>query len=158
MRIKQMILGIILIIAGVIIDQATKIMSFKIFEIGKEYKSIPGFKILLVKNPGAAWGVFANKLWFLIIVTMIAFGFFAYLMKDFDLVNNPIYSASLILMISGTIGNFIDRVTLGHVRDFVTFSFINFPSFNFADMCLTVGVIFLSIDILFGKTGAKWTS
>jgi len=157
MKVKQIILGITLIIFGVVIDQVTKVLSFKIFEFGKEYKSLPGFKIVLVKNPGAAWGVLANKMWFLILVTLAAFGFFIYLMKDFDLQENPIFSASLILLFCGTIGNFIDRITLGYVRDFVTFSFINFPSFNFADMCLTIGVIFLSIDILFGKTGVKWT-
>jgi|SRR5690554_121030 signal peptidase II len=158
MRFKKMIIGLVLIVVGVVIDQVTKVIAFKVFEPRTEYKSIPGFKIILVENPGAAWGVFANKMWLLILVTLVAFGFFAYLMKDFDLKNNSIYSASLILMISGTIGNFIDRIFLGHVRDFVTFSFLNnFPSFNFADMCLTIGVIFLSIDILFGETGVRWT-
>lgn len=157
MRSKQMIIGVILIIVGIIIDQITKLISFKYLEPGKNYKSFPGFEFRLIKNEGAAWGIFSNKMWLLIIITFIAFGFFVYLMKDFDLKENPIYSASLILIISGTFGNFIDRIFLGYVRDFVSFSFINFPYFNFADMCLTVGVIFLSIDILFGQTGVNWT-
>lgn len=158
MRLKQMIIGIILIVVGVIIDQITKILSFKHFDMSKDYKSlVPGFKFRLVENEGAAWGIFSNKMWLLIVITFIAFGFFIYLMRDFDLVDNPIYSASLILIISGTIGNFIDRLFLGYVRDFVTFSFFSFPSFNFADMCLTIGVLFLSIDILFGETGIRWT-
>ncbi|MGB4537335.1 MAG: signal peptidase II, partial [Bacilli bacterium] len=59
---------------------------------------------------------------------------------------------------TGTLGNFIDRVLFdGMVRDFVTFDFISFPSFNFADMALTIGVILLAIDTLFGQTGALWT-
>lgn len=158
MRYKRMIIGIILIVVGIVIDQLTKILSFKYLELNKTYKAVPGFKFYLLENDGAAWGIFSGKMWLLIIITLLAFGFFVYLMKDFDLVENPIYSASLILIISGTFGNFIDRIFLGYVRDFLTFSFFNFPSFNFADMCLTIGVFFLTLDILFGETGVKWTN
>jgi signal peptidase II len=77
-------------------------------------------------------------------------------MKDFDLKENTLYSVCLILIVSGTIGNFIDRIFLGYVRDFLTFDFISFPSFNFADMCMTIGVILLMFEILFGATGKKW--
>ncbi|HQC74632.1 MAG TPA: signal peptidase II, partial [Bacilli bacterium] len=99
-----------------------------------------------------------GKLWFFIIITIVALGFLAYLAKDFDLKENAIFSASYILIVIGTIGNFIDRLfNNGLVRDFLTFDFMNFPSFNFADMCLTVGVFFLTLDILFGNTGVKWT-
>lgn len=157
MKTKEMVIGIILIVAGILIDQLTKILSFKYFDMSKDYKSLPGFKIRLVENEGAAWGIFANKMWFLILITIIAFGLFIFLAKDYDLKENPIYSASLILIVSGTFGNFIDRLFLGYVRDFLTFTFIDFPSFNFADMCLTIGVIFLSYDILFGVTSIKWT-
>lgn len=153
-----MIIAIILIIVGIIIDQLTKFLAFKYLTEGIAYKGIPGFDLTLHKNTGAAWGMFANKMWFLIIITFVAFGFFIYLMKDFDLKENSIYSASLILIIAGTFGNFIDRIFLGYVRDFIQFSFwTSFPVFNFADMCLTVGVIFLAIDILFGETGIRWS-
>jgi signal peptidase II len=90
-------------------------------------------------------------------ITIIAVLFISYLAKDYDFFKRPIYSASLILVLNGTIGNFIDRMMFQKVRDFVTFDFIDFPSFNFADMCLTVGVIALSIDIIFGETGKLWT-
>lgn len=164
MRGKKMIIGIILITVGIIIDQVTKVIAFRNFDELKDYKCLPGiFKIRLVENEGAAWGFLSDHRWFLIIVTLIAIGFFIYLAKDFDLVENPIYSASFILIVTGTFGNFIDRIfngdqiLYGKVRDFLTFDFMNFPSFNFADMCLTVGVIFLSYDILFGATGVRWT-
>ncbi len=158
MRYKKMIIGIILIVVGVAIDQLTKYLAFRLLEPSVEYAGHIGFKFQLVKNYGAAWGILANKKWLLIIITFVAFGFFTYLMKDFDLKNNPIFSASMILIVSGTFGNFIDRVFLDYVRDFVTFSFFSFPSFNFADMCLTVGVIFLSFDILFGEMSRRWLS
>lgn len=157
MKVKKMLIGLLLITIGIIIDQVTKYASFKYLEFGPEYKCIPGlFKFSLVRNTGAAWGIFSNQIWVLIIITIIALGFMSYLAKDFDLKENPIFSASFILIVIGTIGNFIDRVYLGYVRDFVTFDFFSFPSFNFADMCLSIGVFFLTIDILFGETGVKW--
>ena len=53
----------------------------------------------------------------------------------------------LALMMAGTIGNFIDRLTQGYVVDMFQLDFINFPIFNFADSCLTVGVIFIAIGV-----------
>lgn len=157
MKVKNMIIGIILIVVGVVIDQVTKTLAFNNFQEYQDYKAIPGFKIRLVENTGGAWGILSGHLWFLILITVIALGIFVYFAKDFDLKNNPIYSASYILIVVGTLGNFIDRLFIHYVRDFVTFNFFSFPSFNFADMCLTIGVIFLSIDILFGETGIRWT-
>lgn len=158
MKTKDIIIGLILVVVGIFIDQITKFISFRNFQMNKDYKCLPGlFRFSLVKNDGSAWGMFSGKLWFLILITLVALGFFIWLAKDFDLKKNPIFSASFILILTGTLGNFLDRVILGYVRDFVTFDFISFPSFNFADMCLTVGVIFLCIDIIFGETGKRWS-
>ena len=55
---------------------------------------------------------------------------------------------SLSLMMAGALGNFIDRVRLGYVVDMFHLDFINFPIFNVADMCLSVGVGLLFICIL----------
>ncbi len=157
MKGKSMIIGIILIVVLIILDQVTKIVAFKYFSPLQTYKCIPGlFRISLVENTGGAWGILNGKLWFFIVITTIALGVFAYLMKDFDLQANTMYSVCMILIISGTIGNFIDRILLRYVRDFLTFDFMSFPSFNFADMCMTIGVILLMFEILFGATGKKW--
>jgi len=154
----NMIIGIAIILFGIAIDQITKIITFKYLSFDENYRVIPGlFRFELVKNRGAMFGILPNELWLFIIVTVIALGFLAYLAKDFNLKENPIFSASFALIVIGAIGNFIDRITIGYVRDFVTFDFFDFAVFNFADMCLTVGVIFLSIDILFGETGARWS-
>ena len=56
---------------------------------------------------------------------------------------------SMILLAAGGIGNFIDRLVLGYVRDFLYFKLINFPVFNVADSYVTVGIIMLIILILF---------
>ncbi|MDD3171679.1 MAG: signal peptidase II [Bacilli bacterium] len=157
MKGKNMLIGIALIILFIVIDQATKIIAFKYFTQMQTYKCLPGlFRISLVQNTGGAWGLLNGRMWILITITILSLGLFAYLMKDFDLKDNTMYSVCLILIISGTIGNFIDRIILGYVRDFLTFDFMSFPSFNFADMCMTIGVILLMIEILFGATGKRW--
>ncbi|NLD26779.1 MAG: signal peptidase II [Acholeplasmataceae bacterium] len=157
MKVKQILIAVAIIIFGIIIDQFTKFLSFKNFELSRNYKCLPGlFRFSLVRNEGGAWGIFSGKLWFLIIITIVAMGFFVYLAKFVDFKENAIFSAAYVLIVSGTLGNFIDRIILGYVRDFVTFDFISFPSFNFADMCLTFGVILLCFDIIFGESGKKW--
>lgn len=62
----------------------------------------------------------------------------------------------LALVLSGAIGNLIDRVALGYVRDFIAFDFINFPVFNFADSCITVGAVLLVVSVLFTKSGRAY--
>ena len=60
----------------------------------------------------------------------------------------PVY-ITCILLAAGAIGNFIDRVRFGYVRDFIYFKIINFPVFNVADCYVTVSVIIFIILILF---------
>lgn len=52
------------------------------------------------------------------------------------------------LLISGGIGNLIDRIFRLHVIDFIYFKCINFPVFNFADICVVIGVIVIGISYL----------
>ena len=57
--------------------------------------------------------------------------------------------SALILILAGAVGNIVDRIALGYVRDFIYFELIDFAVFNFADSCLTVGTIVLIIYLLF---------
>lgn len=156
----QMITGIILIVALILLDQITKLIIVKTMNYGESITVIKDFfYITSHRNTGAAWGIFQGKLWFFIIVTIISLGIFAYLMKDFDLKENTLYSVSLILLIGGTIGNFIDRIFRHEVVDFlhfILFKKYDFPVFNVADTCLTVGVTLLAISVLFGKSDVSW--
>ena len=116
-KVKNMIPGIILIVVGIMLDQVSKIL-IKTYLVKKVSVIGDFFELIYVENRGAGWGMFKGQLWFLIIVTLIALGIFTYLMKDFDLKNRTMYSISLILMVSGTFGNFIDRIFRGYVIDF----------------------------------------
>ena len=61
----------------------------------------------------------------------------------------------VMLIISGGIGNMIDRVATGQVIDFITFGFFDFPSFNVADSCVVVGCFMWISYILFDMFKGK---
>ena len=71
-------------------------------------------------------------------------------MKDFSLKRRPLYSIAIVLILSGCIGNMIDRMFNNfQVYDFIELEFMNFAIFNIADCYLTVGVIIMAVYLLF---------
>lgn len=137
---------------GVIaLDMLTKV----IFD-GKVAEFIPGFISIngTVHNYGASGGFLANTEWGMIffIILAIAFGvgmivFDCLYKKPFGA--NAWYKIGFTLILGGLIGNLIDRLVLGYVRDFINLQFMNFPVFNIADCALTVGCICLAIFFIF---------
>ena len=77
------------------------------------------------------------------IVTVIGITLYLYLGHA----DNKLYSISLSLIVSGGIGNLIDRLSLGYVVDFIDFRLINFAVFNGADsfVCIGAGVLILAL-------------
>lgn len=107
-------------------------------------------------NTGAAFSMFSGKVIYLIIFTFVYL--FIFLLFDFfesKKTTSKLYLASLSLIVGGAIGNLIDRIAFGYVRDFIFFEFINFPIFNVADICLTFGVILLMVYTLFFARNKK---
>jgi len=109
-------------------------------------------------NNGVAWGLFSGNITIFIILTIILLGIFVFIINKLDkLIKSELISASkaiilqltIVILISGAIGNFIDRFINGYVVDFIYFKLINFPLFNFADCCITVSVIFMFLLIIF---------
>ena len=92
-----------------------------------------------IKNYGAVFGILQGFNWLFILVSIIALGFSFYYWKKVK--NYGKYG--LVLLISGIIGNLIDRIFFGYVRDFIDFGF--WPVFNLADSYNTVGIILLII-------------
>ncbi len=139
------------------LDQFTKLL-FKGMNEKEGWTKTPvieGFFYLrYVKNSGAAWGLFADKSWgqlFFKILTSVALVAFivAYVFvckKGYKILN-----FALILIIAGTIGNFIDRLAYNYVVDFISLVFgdYNFPVFNLADSYMTIGVIMAVVHFLF---------
>lgn len=100
-------------------------------------------------NTGAAFGIFSKSTTFLIILSV--FIVFAMLLVDMSLkIKSKTYTMGFGLVLAGAAGNFVDRITLGYVRDFIMFDFWKtFPIFNFADCCIVVGAILICIHFIF---------
>ena len=142
---KYWLIIFLTVIVVVIIDLITK----SIFE-GKEFTIINGFlSIYSISNPGGAWGILKDSTDFLIILSI--FILFVLFWINIQLKEKTIfYSIGMGFIIGGAVGNLIDRLAFHQVRDFVKLDFLtSFPIFNFADMCLSVGAVFIIIYFLF---------
>jgi signal peptidase II len=129
-------------------DQLLKSWVMANITLNSSHELIPGIlSITNIRNDGAAWSMFSGQQWFFYIVTIIALIVVAFLWRDSK--NKPIYRMGLALILAGALGNFIDRLHQQFVTDMFQTDFINFPIFNIADMCLTFGVIFVAIYIIF---------
>jgi len=129
----------------VLIDQFTKyLMTYNnnLF-INKDFIL---FKLDFVKNYGAAFNIFSGSRIFLSLISIFFSILLFYLIFRKNTINSlDLYSYSFIL--GGTIGNGIDRIYKGFVVDFINLNIINFPVFNFADISINIGFIFLLFNI-----------
>ena len=135
-------------ILGIVFDQVVKIAIAKNIRLSEQKPVIRGILSLThLQNNGAAWSILQNQQWFFKIVTIVVMiGLVWYYIRQ---IKGSLWTLfSLYLMMAGALGNFIDRVRLGYVVDMFHLDFINFPIFNVADMCLSVGVGLLFICIL----------
>ncbi|MGI6782180.1 MAG: signal peptidase II [Acholeplasmataceae bacterium] len=154
-----MIIGLIIIALLIGFDQGTKHLAKYLLEDKPGSVWIPGVLTFnYVPNDGAAWGIFSGKQFFFFLVTIIALVAFGYLFTKIDLKKKKVYTSAIILLIAGTLGNAIDRLVLGYVIDFIHIPFLTYIlgifkipnfTFNIADLCLTVGIILLIIDVIF---------
>ena len=138
-------ISILLLIA---LDQVVKWYVVKEIPLGGMRNFIPKVvSLTYLKNSGAAFSMLENQQWFFAIITLIAMGAaFVYLYRHIK--GSLWLLLGLTLIISGGIGNFIDRVRQGFVVDMFHLDFMNFAIFNVADIYLTVGVGLLLIYLL----------
>ncbi len=134
----------ILIIAG---DQLTKYLVTVMMEQNEVITVIPGILNLnrIIPNSGAAFGIFAGKTWFLITITCIIMVICVCMLVRKTFQSKWMFW-SLMLVLSGGIGNLIDRIFRGgNVIDFLEFGFIDFPVFNVADCAVCVGAFMIVV-------------
>ncbi len=122
--------------------------------VGDSMDVIPGFiNFVYIQNTGAAWGMLAGRPVFLIIVSIIILAiylwFYAIRLKRLKNNSSITLAVSVGLIAGGCIGNLVDRIAFGYVRDFINFQFMDFPVFNVADIALTVGIIIMFIYFIF---------
>ena len=107
--------------------------------------------LTFTRNTGAAFSMFPDSFWFLLIMRFLASGAIIFIMIRFYQRLHTLLHVSMSLVLAGAIGNLIDQIFWGHVRDMFAFHFINFPVFNLADICITTGAVLLFADLLFFK-------
>lgn len=142
---------IIIIILGVILDRITKLWALKELAIGKDIVIIKDFfQFSYLENTGAAFGIFRDKTIFLAIITfIITLGILVYLFKYKP--ESLILRISLAFVISGAIGNLIDRAYYKYVVDFILLHYKDvyyFPTFNVADIFVSVGTALLALYVI----------
>lgn len=143
--------------AVVALDLATKAWVSAAFEAGEVLRVTPFFNLVLAHNAGAAFSFLADAGgWQRWLFTAVAVGISVLLVAMLRRTrDNPLLSAALALVLGGAVGNLHDRVTLGHVVDFVQLHAggYYFPAFNVADSAITVGVALLLWDSV--RPGAR---
>ena len=144
----------VLAIVILLLDQGTKILAERALS-RQPLVLIPGaLELTYLENRGAVWGLMQGwRIVFLVatfVFLCILVWFYAKKRKDMTVLTRVILS----LLFAGAIGNLIDRVFLGYVRDMIYFSLINFPVFNVADSAITIAAALLVIETFFvkGKT------
>ncbi len=144
-----------IVVSLVSLDQYTKSIILNYFELYESKTIIDGFfSLTYVQNFGAGFSIMQNaRTTFLIITPICLIGFTYLFIKS----NDKLSKTALLLMISGTIGNFIDRIVRIYVVDFLDFIIFgwDFPIFNVADIFLTIGVCLYIIALIKEEKDAK---
>lgn len=147
------IISAIIVIVLVILDQITKWQALTKLKPIKNTVVIKGFlDFTFVENRGAAFGILSGRrIFFILLTVVVAIGI---LYSFYKLPKTKEYNwlkCGLVLVLSGAIGNVIDRAVRGYVVDFLEVTFIKWPVFNLADIYVVIGacfILFLSLFVI----------
>ena len=146
MKIREKIYSIAAVV--IMIDQIVKLLIRTKMKINTSIPIIPDiFNLTYTENKGAAFSILQNTQLLLIIVGLV----FLYLLDYYIKKEKKFSKLSIIslgLIIGGIVGNLVDRILLHAVVDYLDFTLINFPIFNIADSCITIGVILFIISTI----------
>lgn len=146
-----MLLEWLIIIFGLIADRVTKLWALSSLKNVDNITIIKNyFAFEYLENRGAAFGILQNKIWLLAIVTMLVIGGMIFYLVKYK-PSSKILRVAMAMIISGAIGNLIDRMYYKYVVDFILVHYKDiyyFPTFNVADILVSVGTFFLIISIL----------
>ena len=161
---KKMLLWSLFTFTGIsgliMLDQLSKAFASSNLKNSDSVTVIKGFfDLTYVENRGAAWGLLSGRISILVIITVILIPVFVFCMlriyKNKELLDSSklksvsLLHFDLILLLSGAVGKFIDRIIKGYVVDFFQFTFFDFPVFNVADCYITIGAVFFIVIYMF---------
>ncbi|MFD2168093.1 signal peptidase II [Thalassotalea euphylliae] len=134
-----------------VLDQVTKQWVVASFNLYESIPVFPSFNLTYMQNTGAAFSFLADQggwqRWFFSAVATLASGLFLYWLAKTP-ASNKVLGIGFALMLSGAMGNLIDRVLFGYVIDFLDFYIgeAHWPAFNIADSAIFVGAALMIID------------
>ena len=146
-------------VIGIVIDQVTKLLAVTYLKPIGVCPIIDGVvQLHFTTNPGMAFGLAKDHRWVFMTASVImiaAMGIYLF----GGLAENRLYAVSVAMVLSGGIGNMIDRIALGSVIDFIEVTFVDFAIFNGADsfVCVGAGMLVLAmvLDIIKEAKSAK---
>ena len=145
-------LALIIVLVTVFLDQISKHFVVLYLKGQRPLTIIEGLlSFTYVENRGAAFGILQNKKLFFVAVTVVTLIILMYIFLRYYKHLNLWTISSLSMIMGGTIGNFIDRMSLDYVVDFISLRFFNrynFAVFNLADTFIVVGAIMLMLYIM----------
>ena len=150
-NLEGMILFSLVAILDILVDQLSKAWIRFHIPLGDWQWEAGFFRIIHIENSGAAFGLFPGNSAVLAsfslagAITIIIFVFFV--RHRFPFLRTTIGRVTLGLILGGIIGNLIDRLRLGHVTDFIDFTY--WPAFNVADASVVIGILSLAYCMLF---------
>ena len=139
----------LIILIVITLDQISKY----ILSVNYDYffnKSLYIFSFNYIRNYGAAFNIFEGNRIFLSLTSILSSLILIYFIFFKETINS-INRYGLSLILSGSLGNGIDRLLKGYVIDFINLNIIDFPIFNIADISINIGCIILIFNYFKNK-------
>ena len=147
--IKKLIKMFILVASTVILDQLIKLVVIKYLYNSSIVIISNLLNLTYIENTGGAFGIGSNNILFFIIVNIVIISLVIRFIISGKNEINDLVLISLGLIISGGIGNLIDRIFRGFVIDYIDINpWVKYPIFNFADICIFIGCIIIIINLI----------
>jgi signal peptidase II len=146
---KKVVYPLLIISFIILLDQITKYLARTYISPFESIELLPILNLVSVRNQGAAFGMFSslgNNFFIYISIAAVLFMFWVIITEKEDY---RVFS----LLAGGALGNLIDRVTLGHVVDFIDFTVSghHWPAFNVADSSLSLGIGVMVLNLFMRK-------
>ena len=148
---------ILMMAAVLLLDQLSKWGVQTSMQIDESFDVIPGFfRITYLHNTGAACSMLEGKMVFFYLISIVFLIGMLYFYRTTDH-RDRLTRIGVVLMMAGTLGNFIDRLIFQYVRDFLDFIIFgyDFPVFNVADISLCVGVGLIVLSMVLETYGGR---
>ena len=164
----HIVIQLVLLCLLILFDRITKNLAAAHLKRGNDINILSNILVFhYTENTGAAFGIFKDRLWLFLVFSLLVLAaiIVAYILinrsaekklysgtEQYSLkkINNMIFlNYLLVILAAGAVGNLIDRVINGYVVDFIYLKIINFPIFNFADICVSLSAVMLIIFFVF---------